>query len=105
MTKRKNIQVIDGALNCGYEIFSTTVKDFFLIFPDPGQDIEFSDQFFARVGNEVAERVTTQLWKSRMDKKAIKGIHGTLFYGLEKKKQFYPTRRESEMVANPENAR
>ena len=38
------------------------------------------------------------MWASRVDKNAIQGIDGTLFYGLEVKKRFYPTKREAEMV-------
>ena len=37
----KNIQVIDGANNCSYDIFAVTDDEFKILFPDPGQDIEF----------------------------------------------------------------
>jgi hypothetical protein len=32
------------------------------------------------------------------------GIHGLLFYGLENKKQYYPTRKDQEAV-NPDGTR
>jgi hypothetical protein len=42
--KTKNIQVIDGADNCHYPIYSIEEEYFALIFPN-GQDIEFVDDF------------------------------------------------------------
>jgi len=94
---RKNVQVIDGALNCAYDIFSLPEDDFRLVFPSTDQDIEFVEDFFAR-DERVAQRVCEAMWTSRVDKTSVRGIHGTLFYGLEAKKVFYPTKREKEMV-------
>ena len=96
-SNRKNVQVIDGALNCAYDIFSLPVDDFRLVFPSNDQDVEFVEDFFAR-DERVAQRVCESMWTSRVDKKSVQGIHGTLFYGLEEKKVFYPTKRENEMV-------
>ena len=39
----KNIQVIDGAENCTYDIYSINDKDFKIIFPGKTQDVEFAD--------------------------------------------------------------
>ena len=93
----KNIQVIDGAQNCSYEVFSISDADFALLFPLPDQDVEFSDEFFARLG-AAAQQVWSRLWRDKADKKKLTGIHGTLFCGLAEKKQFYPTKREAEMI-------
>ncbi|MEG7978457.1 MAG: hypothetical protein NY202_00600 [Mollicutes bacterium UO1] len=41
---KKNIQVIDGADNCHYPIYSIEEEYFNLIFPN-GQDIEFIEDF------------------------------------------------------------
>ena len=98
MKIRKNIQVVDGADNCEYPIYSASLKDFMQIFPDEGQDIEFAEDFFARVGRRRAGAISMRLWPARVDKKTINGIHGTLFYQLGFKKKYYPTKRESEMV-------
>ncbi len=38
------------------------------------------------------------MWRMRVPKPEVVGIHGTLFFGLEVKKRFYLTRREDEMV-------
>jgi hypothetical protein len=43
----KNIQVIDGASNSVYDIFSATEEEFSLIFPI-GQDVAFIDEVMAQ---------------------------------------------------------
>ena len=45
----KSIQVIDGADNCAYDVFSISDKSFEKIFPD-GQDIEFIKDLIHRLG-------------------------------------------------------
>lgn len=98
----KNVQVIDGAVNCTFEVFGIDDDGFALIFPQ-GRDIEFEDDLFARLGEERASAVLKKLWLTRQDKKTIDGIHGTLFFGAlcEERRPFYPTKRESEMLAHP----
>jgi hypothetical protein len=49
----KDIQIIDGALNATFSIFQATEEEFALIFPNE-QDIELSEDFHARVGDESA---------------------------------------------------
>jgi hypothetical protein len=94
----KNIQVIDGAINCIYEIFAATDEQFAEIFAD-GTDIEFVEDFFERLGEERATQVITPLWTRPLNKKSVVGIHGTLFYQLKEKAEFYPTKKEAEFVA------
>jgi hypothetical protein len=96
----KNIQVIDSGDNCTYDIFQATEEEFALIFPDE-TDIEFIEDFFSRVGEETAINTLNPIWERRLDKKKINGIHGTLFYDLENKKIYYPTKKEAEMIAYP----
>ena len=101
--KTKNIQVIDGADNCTYSIFAISEELFDFIFPEVGQDIEFEEDFNARFGTmskQESERLLDGFWNFPVDKKKVKGIHGTLFYGLSYKKKFYPTKREGEMVVD-----
>lgn len=86
-SKRNNVQIIDGALNCTYDIFEVSETDFKIIFPAAGQDIEFVEDFFAR-DEVVAQRVWSSMWNFRVDKKSIRGLHGTLFCGLEWKKKW-----------------
>lgn len=95
----KNIQVIDGAVNCVYDIFAATEEEFALIFPQ-GQNIAFIDEVYGR-GNEAAlNRAFEAIWTRRVAKAQAMGIHGQLFYDLEEKKRFYPTRRDEE-AENP----
>jgi hypothetical protein len=98
MKSKKNIQVIDGAQNCTYSIFATNQDDFDQIFSGEKQDIEFVQDFIDRVGKRKANNILKRLWLSPQDKKYVQGIHGTLFYELEYKKQFYPTKKEDEMI-------
>lgn len=93
-----NIQVIDGADNCTYDIFEADVAEFELIFPSDGQDIEFSEDLAARLGESQAGALLAKIWKRSIEKKSALGIQGTLFFGLAAKKPFYPSKREDEMV-------
>jgi hypothetical protein len=96
----KNIQVIDGAANCVYDIFSAPDADFALIFPT-GEDIAFIDEVLARVDAHDLDDVFGRLWSCRVSKTDVVGIHGTLFYHLEAKKPYYATRRDEE-ARNPD---
>lgn len=93
----KNIQVIDGADNCTYDVFAIEDEDFKLFFPE-GQDIEFIDDLLERLSIEDQKRIFDYLWKNRVPKLMVQGIHGTLFYELGFKKRFYPTKKDEEMV-------
>jgi hypothetical protein len=92
----KNIQVVDGADNCTYSIFSLEQDEFEEIFVGD-HDIEFADEVVERLGEARARAILDGLWKRPVDKKSVSGIHGTLFYELERKKRFYPARREDQM--------
>ena len=98
----KNIQVIDGALNSVYDIFAATEDEFSLIFPE-GQDIAFIDEVLARGPEEDLDAAFSNIWKRRVPKASAMGIHGVLFYELEHKKQYYPTRKDDEAV-NPDGS-
>jgi len=86
-------------VNCVYDIFAATEEEFALIFPQ-GQNIAFIDEVYGR-GNEAAlNRAFEAIWTRRVAKAQAMGIHGQLFYDLEEKKRFYPTRRDEE-AENP----
>lgn len=93
----KNIQVIDKALNCTHSIFSVSNSEFEKIFPE-GKDIEFNDDLYERLGHKQAKDLMSKIWERPMNKKNVKGIHGTLFYDLDYKKKYYPTKKEDEMI-------
>lgn len=99
----KNIQVIDGAMNCVYDIFSATDAEFALIFPD-GEDVAFIDEVLERGDSAALDAAFSEIWKRRIPKRDAAGIHGLLFYELESKKAFYPTRRDEEAM-NPNGSR
>jgi hypothetical protein len=99
----KNIQVINGALNCVYDIFAATDEEFDLIFPR-GEDVAFIEEVYAR-GEEIKlNEAFRQIWSRRVRKIEVNGIHGVLFYQLEHKKVYYATRRYEEAV-NPDGTR
>ena len=93
----KNIQVIDGAANCAYDIFQATDEEFLFIFPC-GTDIEFIDDLVYRVGEDEAYKVLDKIWPRKINKKSACGIHGTLFYELPNKKKYYPTKHETDLI-------
>ncbi len=93
----KNIQVIDGAMNCSYELFSVTEDEFSVLFPEVGQDIEFIEDAIERVGDGNLGEMMRNVWKRPVKKPDVVGIHGTLFYELSWKKKFYPTKKGSDI--------
>lgn len=99
----KNIQVIDGAQNCVYDIFAATEDEFALIFPS-GTDIAFIDEVYAREDEKKLDVVFNRIWLRPVQKSQAQGIHGIIFYELEEKKMYYPSRRDQEAV-NPDGSR
>jgi hypothetical protein len=93
----KNIQVIDGAVNCSYDIFSVTEEAFSILFPEVGQDMEIIEDVIDRVGKENLGKTMRNVWERPVRKPDVVGIHGTIFYEFAKKKQFYPTKRGSDI--------
>ncbi|CAK6716852.1 hypothetical protein HORM4_950082 [Vibrio harveyi] len=44
------------------------------------------------------------MWGRRVRKCDVQGIHGTLFYGMEDKKYYYPTLNDKE-ACNPDGSK
>jgi hypothetical protein len=103
LERMKNIQVIDAADNCVYDIFSATDVEFDLIFP-VGQDVAFIEEVIARVPENILNGALDMVWKRRLPKSDAIGIHGQLFYGLDHKAKYYPSRRDEEAV-NPDGSK
>ena len=80
----KNIQVIDGADNCVYDIFAATDEEFSLIFPD-NQNVAFIDEVYMQGTEEALNKAFKNIWARRLPKHEAQGTHGLLFYELEKK--------------------
>lgn len=92
----KNIQTIEPADNCAYNIYAMPDEDFELMFPD-GQDIEFVEDFFKRIGSKKARQILGDCWARRVRKSEVQGIHGTLFVDLRRqKKRLYPNKKFSD---------
>lgn len=85
----KNIQVIDGADNATFSVFQATEDEFSAIFPD-GQDVELSEDFYGRVGNEHAQAILSSIWERPILKRDANGIHGTIYYNWESKRRCLP---------------
>ncbi len=98
----KYLQVIDGSRNCVYDIFAATDEGFALIFPE-GTDIAFIDEVYARGDKELLDAAFNEIWLRRVRKSESRGIHGVLFYELDEKKMYYPTRKDEEAV-NPDGS-
>lgn len=99
----KNVQIIDGADNCSYSIYAFTDELFSTIFPAPGQDVEFIEDVLERLDTEALDEPFKKVWTRPVSKPDVVGIHGTLFYELGRKKQFYPSKSERD-VTGPPNA-
>ena len=99
----KNLQIIDGAINCVYDIFSATDEEFELIFPH-GKNIAFIDEVYLNTDSQLLDAAFQNIWKRPVKKSEAHGIHGTIFYEFEEKKIFYPTRRDEEAV-NPDGSK
>lgn len=50
----KNIQVIDGAANCTYDIFAATDEQFEMIFAN-GANVEFIEDVVERLGADAVK--------------------------------------------------
>jgi hypothetical protein len=93
----KNIQVIDGAINSAFDIFAASDEEFAAIFPG-GEDIAFIDDIQTREDNDPSlVDIFTQVYKRRVPKRDAMGIHGVIFFDVDRKKH-YPTRRDEEAV-------
>jgi hypothetical protein len=98
----KNVQVIDGAENCVFDIFAASEEEFSVIFP-AGQDVAFMDEVISRTDCAILEKTLSMIWKRRLRKSEAQGIHGILFYECEHKKVYYPTRRDEDAI-NPDGS-
>lgn len=90
----KNIPVIDGALNRTFSLFQTTDEEFALLFPEPRQDIQYAEDLAHLPKQEEVNAALHRIWERPVQKQDAQGIHGTLFYELERYKSWYREKRE-----------
>jgi hypothetical protein len=92
----KNVQVIDGAVNSVFEVYSIPDKLFYTLFPK-GTDLAFVKDFVGKIKN--SDNRWRALYKRRMDEKSIRGIHGSLCLDLcNINPKFFPSRRETDVI-------
>jgi len=94
----KNIQVIDGAENCTYDVIEATDDEFERIFPN-GTDVEFVEDFVARVVDQVAEATVTPLWSRREVRSWCVGFTDALLPAEAEEE--VPTKKADEMRNPP----
>jgi len=100
----KNIQVFDRATNATFSIFQATDEEFAAIFPNPGQDMEFIEDFHERTSDDKIGSILSAIWERPILKRDAMGIHGSLFYEFADRKEFYPaTKREVDWDARSIN--
>jgi hypothetical protein len=100
----KNIQVIDSAVNCTFSIFQATDDEFALLFPESGQAIQFVEDKPLLIGEKNAASALSRIWDRPIRNRDAQGIHGTLFFGLERYKTIYRDRREDGVSREAVNA-
>lgn len=93
----KNIMVIDGAINCTFSIFQATENEFSLIFPGDSQEVQFNSNFWEMKNIEEIEEALNNIWGRPIRRRDANGIHGILFYELDKYRQAYRVLREDGM--------
>lgn len=99
----KNIQVIDGAVNATFSVFQAKEDEFLAIFPD-GRDMELAEDLFERLGDQAAASVLAPIWDRPILKRDALGIHGTLFYDNETRRECIPqSKREVDWDNNSIN--
>jgi hypothetical protein len=100
----KNIQIIDGADDATYSIFQASDEEFEAIFPVSGQDIEVTDDYVSRVGEDAANRTLSKVWERPIHKRDVQGIHGTLFFDYKERSRHLPeSKREIDRSASQVN--
>src|ERR1700693_4331559 len=90
----KNVQIIDGGLNCTFSLFQATEEEFALLFPEPRQDIQYVEDLVRLADPSEINAALRRIRQRPIRKSEAQGIHGTLFYQLERYKKWYREKRE-----------
>ena len=100
----KNIQIIDGARNCVYDIFAAAEEDFALLFPN-GTNVAFIEEIYSNSPIDVSklDELFKRIWLKPIKKSDAYGINGIIFYEMDYKKLYYPTRKDEEAI-NPDGS-
>ena len=90
------------APDIAFGIFPATDEEFALVFPE-GTDIAFINEIYANGDMQLLDAAFNSIWQRRVKKDDARGIHGIIFYELDEKKAYYPTRRDEEAI-NPDGS-
>ena len=71
----KNIEIVDGALNSRFEIYTAEDAVFHRLFPDGTEEIYLEDLSEA-LQNDVA--FWDRVYEQEVDRQTVQGIHGIL---------------------------
>lgn len=100
----RNIQIIHGADGATFSVFQATDEEFNQIFP-VGLDMEIAEDFVQRVGEAHANAIFNAIRERPILKRDVKGIHGTLYFDYQSKRQEIPTsKREVDLNESSINA-
>ena len=101
----RNIQIIDCADNATFSVFQATDDEFCQIFPPGDHDMEISEDFVQRVGEAHANLVFNAIWQRPILKRDVNGIHGTLYFNYQSRRQHMPSsKREVDLNKSSINA-
>jgi hypothetical protein len=99
----KNVQVIDGARNCVYDVFATSDDDHSLLFPD-GTDIAFAEDFESHVDiDQGGARTRASLAEPRSEGPSD-GNSWRSVLPIDGEARVLPSRKDEE-AANPDGTR
>jgi hypothetical protein len=64
------------------------------LFPEPRQDIQYAEDLAHLLKQAEINAALRRIWERPIRKRDVAGIHGTLFYQLERYKAWYREKRE-----------
>ena len=85
----KNIQIIDGADNTTFSLFQAKEAEFAAIFLDESE-MTLIEDVIQLLGGEETSHVLGPIWDRPILKRDAVGIHGTLFYDSEHRREHLP---------------
>ena len=99
----KNLQIVDGAANATFSLFQATHEEFSKLFPD-GREMDLIEDVIERLGDPEASRLLSAIWDRPILKRDALGIHGTLFFDSEHRREHLPpSGRETDWPAGSIN--
>jgi hypothetical protein len=88
--RARTIQTIEGPGDFACRVWQLSAEDFARVFPAPGQDIEWVGDLAGRLGDDAAAELFERMRGRPLEKGRISGIDGTLLFGLEDRREFFP---------------